>query len=73
MTNKNFETINQLQEMKKDYMRIDEGFKNVSSKKVVALNYAIRSVKKYQDSSESFWCGFAVCALMFVFYALIFS
>lgn len=71
--NKDIKTINQLQEIKKNYMRMDEGSRNVSSKKVAALNNSIRAVKKYHKSQESFWSGFIVCAIMFIVYSLIFS
>lgn len=73
MKNKDFETINQLQEIKKNYVCMDEGFRNVSSKKVAALNNAIRSVKKYHNSSVSFWSGFITCAIVFIIYLLIFA
>lgn len=73
MKNINSETINQLQKIKKNYVCMDEGFRHVSSKKISALNYAIRSVKKYRNSQEAFWSGFITCAIVFIVYLLIFS
>lgn len=72
MINKDFETINQLQKMKKDYMRMDEGSMILSSKKIAALNNSIRAVKKYRKSKESFWSGFIVCVILLIVYSLIF-
>lgn len=73
MKNKDLETINQLQEIKKNYVCMDEGFRNVSSKKIAALNNAIRSVEKYHNSNVSFWSGFITCTILFIIYSLIFA
>lgn len=73
MKNKDLETINQLQEIKSNYINLNEGSRNVSYKKVAALNYAIRSVKKYRNSSVSYWSGFITCAIVFIIYSIIFA
>lgn len=73
MKRKNIETVNQLQEIKKNYVCMDEGFRNVSSKKVAALNNAIWSVKKYRESNESFWLGFITCLIIVFIGSLIFN
>lgn len=68
---KSFEIINQLQEIKKNYICLDEDSRNVSAKKITALNHAIAATKRKHNSISDFWSGFLVCALCSIVYVLI--